>query len=673
MSATAPASPGPLSGALPLGWPALLYGVRLWGAVCLALFLAFWLELPEPSWAGTTAAIVCQPAVGASLRKGWFRIIGTIAGAIAILIITAAFPQSRAGYLITLAIWGGACAMAASLLRNYASYSAALAGYTAPIIAGGALGDVGGPGTTTFLLALMRATEILIGIASGTMVMALTDTGRARSVLRATLAGLSSDILRGLTATVSPNPPADAGRPWRRDLLRQAGGLGITLDQAAGEISGLPFRPRILQHAVNGLFYAISAWRMAATHRAAQPEARDHAAARVLACLPPELTRAAERGVAHGEAMALRDTCLAAARQLLRLDDGTPALRLLADGIAEGLLGLRRVLLGVALLHAPARIASRTRAIGAPIPDLLPSLISGIRAFLAIGLAMLIWVITAWPGGATVFVFCAVAVILLGPGEAAAFVNARTFLIGTMAAAVLGAVLAYAVLPLQSTFLGFCLALGLVLVPAGAMSGQAWQQMGFVALAVNLLPVLGPTNPETYNPAGTYNFAEQILLGMGIAMISFVLIPPLSPETRARRLLTLTLRDLRRLTRQRRPGSILAWQRRCYARLAAMPDQVDGVQHARLVTALAVGSEVLRLRMIATRLGLEPALAPVLAALREGRSGAAIAALQQFDAALDSLPPPALARRHQRVRASGLAITEALGTHQAYFDAAAPA
>jgi uncharacterized membrane protein YccC len=50
--------------------PALLFGLRLWAAVCLALYIAFWLQLDNASWAGTSAAIVCQPSLGASLRKG---------------------------------------------------------------------------------------------------------------------------------------------------------------------------------------------------------------------------------------------------------------------------------------------------------------------------------------------------------------------------------------------------------------------------------------------------------------------------------------------------------------------------------------------------------------------------------------------------------------------------
>src|SRR6266851_3207151 len=70
-------------------------GLRLWASVCLALFVAFWLELDDPFWAGTSAAIVCQPPLGASLRKGWFRMIGTLVGATMMVVLTACFPQDR--------------------------------------------------------------------------------------------------------------------------------------------------------------------------------------------------------------------------------------------------------------------------------------------------------------------------------------------------------------------------------------------------------------------------------------------------------------------------------------------------------------------------------------------------------------------------------------------------
>ncbi len=144
--------------------PPLLFGLRLWASVCLALYVAFWLELDSAYWAGTSAAIVCQPQLGASLRKGWYRMIGTVVGAVAIVVLTACFPQDRAAFMVGLALWGAACALVATVLRNFAAYAAALAGYTAAIIASDQLGATGGPNGDAFMLAITRVSEIWIGI-----------------------------------------------------------------------------------------------------------------------------------------------------------------------------------------------------------------------------------------------------------------------------------------------------------------------------------------------------------------------------------------------------------------------------------------------------------------------------------------------------------------------------
>src|ERR1700761_7839950 len=150
-----------LTDALKAVGPPLLFGLRLWASVCLALYVAFWLELDNAYWAGTTAAIVSLPSLGASLRKAWFRMIGTVVGAIAIVALTACFPQQRMCFLLGLALWGAVCAFVATMLRNFAAYSAALAGYTAAIIASDELGAVGGAnGGEGFMLAVTRAREI---------------------------------------------------------------------------------------------------------------------------------------------------------------------------------------------------------------------------------------------------------------------------------------------------------------------------------------------------------------------------------------------------------------------------------------------------------------------------------------------------------------------------------
>ena len=167
--------------ALRAAGPPLLFGLRLWASVCLALYVAFWLELDNAYWAGTSAAIVCQPHLGASLRKGWYRMIGTVVGAIAIVVLTACFPQDRAAFMVGLALWGAVCALVATVLRNFAAYSAALAGYTAAIIASDQLGATGGPNGDAFMLAVTRVSEIWIGIVSAGIVLAGTDFGGARA------------------------------------------------------------------------------------------------------------------------------------------------------------------------------------------------------------------------------------------------------------------------------------------------------------------------------------------------------------------------------------------------------------------------------------------------------------------------------------------------------------
>src|SRR5246500_166891 len=175
--------------------PSLLFGLRLWAAVCLALFVAFWLELDNPFWAGTSAAIVCQLQLGASLRKGWFRMIGTVVGATTIVALTACFPQDRIAFLVLLAFWGGLCAFAATVLRNFASYSAALAGYSAAIIAADNLRATGGARSDVFLLAVTRASEICIGIACAGIVLAGTDLGGAQRRLAESFANLAAQIM----------------------------------------------------------------------------------------------------------------------------------------------------------------------------------------------------------------------------------------------------------------------------------------------------------------------------------------------------------------------------------------------------------------------------------------------------------------------------------------------
>jgi hypothetical protein len=100
-------------------------------------------------------------------------------------------------------VWGAACAVFATVLRNFAAYAASLAGFTAAVIASDQLGATGGPNGDAFMLAITRVSEIWIGIKSAGVVLAGTDFGAARRRLAAVFATVSAQIVDGFGSTLT--------------------------------------------------------------------------------------------------------------------------------------------------------------------------------------------------------------------------------------------------------------------------------------------------------------------------------------------------------------------------------------------------------------------------------------------------------------------------------------
>jgi uncharacterized membrane protein YccC len=195
----------------------------------------------------------------------------------------------------------------------------------------------------------------------------------------------------------------------------------------------------------------------------------------------------------------------------------------------------------------------------------------------------------------------------------------------------------------------------------------------FVAIEANFIPLLSPSNPMTYDPGQYYNSAIALLSGVALAMLAMRLLPPMSPSNRVRRLLALTLRDLRRLTHGKLPRSSEGWNGRMYGRLSAVPDSIEMLQAARLSAALSLGGDIIRLRHIAGRWGLCSELEAAMAAIGAGNSAAAIHALTRFDRVLADVPNArAGARLRLRARGTILSARESLAQHSSYFDAQVP-
>jgi uncharacterized membrane protein YccC len=640
--------------------PAALFGLRLWAAVTLALFVAYWLELDNAYWAATSASIVCQPILGAALRKGRFRAIGTMVGAIFAVALTSLFPQGRDGFLLGLALWCGVCGFLATILRNFAGYAAALAGYSAAIIFTGAVNHP----ADTFHVATTRATEICIGILSAGLVQVLTDFGGARIRLIHALATTARDIATGMARTVAMGVETRDTRLVRRELIRRVIALDGTIDQAIGEASDLRARARLLHGAVEGLFMALSGWRGMANHLDAMAEADRAAAAATI--LP--VIRAAAEADWLGTAARTRGTCDTAARQVAATETSDVAARILVDGAATALSGLGRAANGLVLVTELGRERPDQPGGRFHLPDALPAIIGAARVLLALLAVEILWVQADWSGGQDAISFAAIGVMLYSPRAEAGYDMAVGWTVGTVISAGLAAILDFAVFPAQHGFAAFAVALGLIMVPFGALAAGTWQPGVFTALVANFFPLLAPANQPIYDPSSFYNTALSIIVGAIVATVSLRLIPPLGAQRRTARLMKLTLRDLRRLCVRSHWQDHSTWLGRISHKLAALPSIASLDDAAQLLAALSVGHAVIVLRD--TRSGLhgprylDRALACLALADVEGTRRA----LSDYGAQqVAGASRPATAQ--MRALAAAAVVSEALTRHAEFFAA----
>lgn len=635
--------------------PALFFGLRLATAVCLALFTTFYLQLDQPYWAGTSAAIVCQPIVGSSLLKGVFRLIGTLIGTVAALALTAVFPQDRFGFLFGMLVWASACSFVSTLLKNFAAYGAMLAGYTLIIIASTSIPDPG----QIFYIAINRASEISIGIVCGTLVIALTDLGNSPQRLQTLLSELimeTAELLEGVLADPwNPNDPET-----RRALAKRTSELDPIIDQAAGESPEVMQRRSILRFAMDGLFAAVSGVRVLETHlRKLSPADAARTAAAISNQLPQDWTR---------ESVLDRGANERLVRKFMGFKTNDVSSRLAADAAAEVALGLSAAANGYALLNDPARARDLVRMPSVVVADYLPALVNAMRVFIGVGLVVLFWIISQWPSGLDAVMFSAITIMLFSPMMDRSAKAALGQSVGTLIGAVVAGVLKFTALINHETFLAFSLIISIALVPMGALSTVPALFPFFTPATMNFLPLLRPSNVMTFDPVEFLNVVFGLLAGCVAGGIALLVIPHPSAHARAQRLIDLSMRDLRRLAAGKRRSTFSQWQGRIYSRLAALPEEADPVQRSLLVAILSIGMQLIRLQHLSRhgRVGAE--ISEVQTALAEGDLPRLQHALEVLDKEIASIPDTQPgARGRMRARAMLLAIAEAVERQRDYF------
>jgi uncharacterized membrane protein YccC len=176
------------------------FAFRIWIAIVVALYAAFWLQLEAASSAAVCVAILALPTRGQALEKAGFRSLATVIGAVASIILFGAFSQSRDLLLVAFAAWVGLCIYAAGLTDGSRAYAAVLSGYTVALVG---IEQIDTP-NSIFDASMERGAAIIVGIAAVAVVndlLAAPDRhlglGRQLGALHRRVRDYASAIVRG--------------------------------------------------------------------------------------------------------------------------------------------------------------------------------------------------------------------------------------------------------------------------------------------------------------------------------------------------------------------------------------------------------------------------------------------------------------------------------------------
>lgn len=542
------------SAALRSDGQAVIYAAKSFAAAMLAYYLALSIGLQRPSWAIITVYIVSQTSAGASLSRSVYRLVGTVVGAAATVIIVPTFVNQPILCSVVLALWIAGSLCLSLLERTPRGYAFLLAGYTASLIGFPA---VSAPGTI-FDLAVTRVEEIAIGILCAGLihrfVLPVRIAGRFNSTLAQTLATARQRIADTL-----------AGKPVAAETLRLAlslqflqginhhlpwdDGLSVPHRQARKAIHDRLARLLI----VNGELYD------RLQRSGPPPDDLQALLAEAEAWLTgPQAARSAPS--ADGLLSRCERLIVRYAADAQTMDE---ALRLsLARHLAEAIRLLQeseRLAKAVYRRRSPALPPDAGAAKGYVFHrDPLSALRTSFGAFVIILSCCLIWIGSAWPDGGTAVSILGVCCSLFASFDAPA-AHLVKYLIGCVWGVLFSLLYSFVLLPQVNEFALLAAVLAPVYLLAGSL--QARPATTFMAMGITLtLPILCELGASYRGDFATaINTALALFIAVGYAAFGMRLLQTVQAETAIRRLLTLCQRDIRRAARGRLAHNAHRW------------------------------------------------------------------------------------------------------------------
>ena len=211
----------------------LVFGMRSAGTAWVALSVASLFHLPNAYWAGMAAFIVMQPTRGILLERGFYRLVGTLAGAAAGFTILH-FIHVPFAALVLLCLWMAGCAALTQLFRHVRSYGAMLAGITAVVVVMPTLDA----GDETFDLAMARLICTLVGVGIAWLGAILFVPPSPQPAFLARMRRLAGEAVEFAIHQLG-QPDPETGRRKARALIQEMASLEQAMVvNTAGKVDG---------------------------------------------------------------------------------------------------------------------------------------------------------------------------------------------------------------------------------------------------------------------------------------------------------------------------------------------------------------------------------------------------------------------------------------------------
>jgi uncharacterized membrane protein YccC len=565
--------------------PHLIVALRGTAAALTALAAAQFLGLACPYWAAMTAIIVIQPTRGLLFEKSLYRLVGTVIGSSAGLLL---LLSTRSPLLLTLALclWVAGCVGIGNLLYGLRSYASLMAGCTCVVIAMSGYQDP----AHLYDIAFGRVAGIIVGIICATLVTALFTPRQPRAELINRLERVAAECVAWLAQLFHERRGNHLVRR-EQEILIEISEIETLLDVVAA--GSLRFKPqaRQVRRLITALLSLLAVGRFAGEQLARhhRPDGRQEPWRALLAL---NLDRLAGNLADSATDKVTADLGAIAAEAQARFP-------LLGGTLADLVVSLNTVVAEAgALIDAvdrePTHRFLRHR-------DWSEAGRAAIRAVIALAVVGLTWSLAGWTQGPLMLMATSIMITIFSTKEHPVHFVGNIFLGAATGSAV--AVFCRSVLLSGVTvpYLADAIIAPLLFLGIFAMT----QRRTAIPATDATLFFIFVTQPGTTVSVSPYDLvlgAIAMVLGVGNALVAYRYLVPINPAIRLRSLLKAIMRDLEGLATtgdSRVVGQLQTRMQHRVMRMVAMATRYDADHLTQVeggISALAIAKGIQRLR-----------------------------------------------------------------------------